>query len=206
MRFDPTGEPGDQPARFDPTGEQGDQPASFDSIGSGNGAPAGGEATSRRPRDWLREQRRLPRRRLVAVGSIALVVFLAFSALLARYLSTENVERSDVLALLRAEAAGDYNGMIARLSGCRAHPGCVAQATQNATRLRYPGSVKILTLSSQTAYTLTGASGKTRVAWTVIGRLPTVQCVSVSRSGNLLSGLSVTLTGLSGPIPGEADC
>jgi hypothetical protein len=161
---------------------------------------------ARRPRDWLREQRRLPRRRLIAIGSVALILFVAFSILLARYLSTENVERSAVLALLKAQAAGDAGGMIARMSGCRAHPGCVAQARLNAATLRRAGSVKILTLKSQTAYTLTSASGMTRVAWTVIGRLPVVQCVAVSRRGNFLSGLAVTLTGLSRPIPGEADC
>lgn len=170
------------------------------------GADVDAEASPRRPRNWLREQRGLPRRRLIVFGSIALVVFLAFSVLLARYLSTENVERADIFAVLRAEAAGNANGLIARLSGCRKHPGCVAQAEQNAAKLRHSGSVKILTLSSQTSYALTSASGATRVAWTVIGRLPTVQCVSVSRKGNFLSGLSVTLTGLSAPIPNEADC
>ena len=29
----------------------------------------------------------------------------------------------------------------------------------------------------------------TRLAWTVIGRLPVVQCVQVSRTGNVLAGL-----------------
>jgi hypothetical protein len=186
--------------------ERGEQPAALDAGGSGNGARAGAGGESRRPRDWLREQRRLPRRRLIAFGSVALVVFVAFSILLARYLSTENVERGEVLALLKAQAAGDARGMIARMSGCSARPGCVAQARLNAATLRRTGSVKILTLKSQTAYTLTSASGTTRVAWTVIGRLPVVQCVAVSRGGNALSGLSVTLTGLSRPIPGEADC
>jgi len=176
------------------------------SADAGSGSDVGAEAPPRRPRDWLREQRGLPRRRLIVIGSVALVMFLVFSVLLARYLSTENVERADILTVLRAEAAGNANGLIARLSGCRAHPGCVAQAQQNAAKLRRSGSVKILTLSSQTAYAVTSASGTTRVAWTVIGRLPTVQCVSVSRKGNFLSGLSVTLTGLSAPIPGEADC
>lgn len=161
---------------------------------------------ARRPRDWLREQRRLPRRRLIVVGSIVLVLFLAFSALLARYLSTENVERAAVLKLLQAQAAGDANRMIAQLSDCRAHAGCVAQARRNAQALHRKGSVKILTLSSQTAYALTSAKGTTRVAWTVIGHLPAVQCVSVTRTGNFLSGLSVTLTALSAQIPGEADC
>jgi hypothetical protein len=154
----------------------------------------------------LREQRKLPRRRLIIGGSIVLVLFLGLSVLLARYLSTENVERTAVLKLLRAQAAGDATAMIAQLSGCSAHSGCVAQAERNARTLRRKGSVKILTLSSQTAYAVTSAEGTTRVAWTVIGRLPIVQCVSVRRHGNFLSGISVTLTGLSAPIPGEADC
>jgi hypothetical protein len=194
-------------------GPAGERPASIDPAGSGNGVRAGGEALAgggeappRRPRDWWREQRRLPRRRLLVVGAVVLVVFVAFSVLLASYLSTENVERTDVLDLLRAQAAGDAGSMIARLSGCSTHPGCVAQARQNAAALRRPGSVKILTLHSQTAYAVTSATGTTRVAWTTIGRLPTVQCMTVSRSGNLLTGLSVTLRSLSRPIPGEADC
>jgi hypothetical protein len=170
------------------------------------GAEADAEAPPRRPRDWLREQRGLSRRRLIAIGSVALVLFVVFSVLLARYLSTENVERADIFSVLRAEAAGNADGVISHLAGCREHAGCVAQAKQNAAKLRRTGSVKILTLSSQTAYAVTSDSGTTRVAWTVLGRLPTVQCVSVSRKGNFLTGLSVTLTGLSAPIPNEADC
>jgi hypothetical protein len=169
-------------------------------------AADGAEPAARRPRDWLREQRKLPRRKLALAGGVGLLLFLAISVLLARYLSTENVERADVLALLKAQAAGDADAMIARLAGCAQRAGCVAQQRRNAAALRRAGEVKILTLSSQTAYTLTGASGATRVAWTVIGRLPTVQCVGVRRGGNFLSGLSVTLTALSAPIPGEADC
>jgi hypothetical protein len=169
-------------------------------------APNGAAPAARRPRDWLRERRSLPRRRLAILAAAGLVLFLAFSALLARYLATENAERSDVLALLRAEAAGDSGTMIARLSGCAQHAGCVAQARRNAATLRRRGSVKILTLTSQTAHTLTSSSGVTRVAWTVIGRLPTVQCVGVTRTGNFLTGLSVTLTSLGAPIQGEADC
>ncbi|HEX3391431.1 MAG TPA: hypothetical protein VHS55_02600 [Solirubrobacteraceae bacterium] len=173
---------------------------------AGAGAEVDAETPPRRPRDWLREQRGLPRRRLIVIGSIALVLFLVFSVLLARYLSAENVERADIFAVLKAEAAGNADGVISHLSGCRKHAGCVAQAEQNAAKLRRSGSVKILTLSSGTAYAVTSDSGTTRVAWTVLGRLPTVQCVSVSRKGNFLSGLSVTLTGLSAPIPNEADC
>jgi hypothetical protein len=73
-------------------------------------------------------------------------------------------------------------------------------------RLRRAGGVEILQLTSATAYSLTGSSGKTRLAWTVRGALPVVQCVGVRRTGNPVSGINVTLTSLSAPIPNEADC
>jgi hypothetical protein len=133
-------------------------------------------------------------------------LFLAISALLARFLSTENAERDDVLAVLQAQARGDAGGVLARLSGCRQSPACAATVRASAQRLRRPGAVKILSLKSATAYSLTGALGKTRVAWTVIGRLPVVQCVWVRRSGNPFQGVKVTLLSLSAPIPNEADC
>jgi hypothetical protein len=134
------------------------------------------------------------------------VLFLAISGMLARFLSTENVERDDVLALLQAQGKDDVNGMVGRLSGCRESPSCGATAKANANSLRRPGAVKILSLKSATAYSLTGAMGKTRVAWTVIGRLPVVQCVEVRRTGNFLKGMSVELLSLSAPISNTADC
>jgi hypothetical protein len=142
-------------------------------------------------------------RALIVLG---LILFLAISGLLARFLSTENVERDDVLAVLRAEAAGNETGMLARFTGCRANPDCVASVKLNAAALRRPGSVKILSLTSHTAYSLTGATAPTRVAWTVIGRLPTVQCVTVRRTGNALTGISVALIALGRPISNEGDC
>jgi hypothetical protein len=168
---------------------------------SGGNAPA-----TRRPRDWLREQRKLPRRRLVTVAAIGIVLFLGLSLLLARYLAVENTERDDVFAVLRAEAAGDVSGTIEHISGCVKHPGCVAQIRQNAANLRRSGPVKILSLTSHTAYALTSDTAPTRVAWTVIGRLPVVQCVSVKRTGNFLTGLSVVVLSVSKPISNEGDC
>jgi len=73
-------------------------------------------------------------------------------------------------------------------------------------RLRRPGAVKILQLESNTAYSLTGATGNTRLAWTVIGKLPVVQCVRVRRSGNFITGMSVEPVALSAPIPNEGGC
>lgn len=98
--------------------------------------------------------------------------------------------------------------MLAKLRGCRTEPSCLATIEQNARnpRLLRAGAVKILSLKSSTAYSLTGATGKTRLAWTVIGKLPVVQCIEVRRTGSFLTGISVTLLSLGAPIPNEADC
>jgi hypothetical protein len=143
-------------------------------------------------------------KRLALIAGVLL--FLLISALLARFLSAENDERDQELTLLQAQAKGDVNAILAHLTGCRHGAACVATVTSNASRLRRPGAVKILSLKSRTAYSLTGATGKTRLAWTVIGRLPVVQCVEVRRTGNALAGIHITLLSLSAPIPNEADC
>jgi hypothetical protein len=155
-----------------------------------------------RPRGGGRAGRK---RLLIALG---VVVFLAISILLARFLQVENVERDADLALIQAQARGDVNGMLDRLAGCRANPGCVAAVRANAAnpRLVRKGSVKILQLVSPTANSLFGATGRTRLAWTVIGTLPVVQCVTVRRTGDFLSGVNVELTAISPPIPNEDDC
>jgi hypothetical protein len=144
----------------------------------------------------------------IVIISLAVLLFLALSGLLARFLSVENTERDDDLALIEAQARGDVPGMLARLSGCGRRPACVATVRANAAnpRLRRAGAVKILSLKSSTAYSPTGGSGETRLAWTVIGKLPVVQCIEVRRSGNVLKGVSVALLSLSAPIPNEADC
>ena len=136
------------------------------------------------------------------------MLFVIISGLLARFLSVENTERDADLALIQAQARGDARGMIDRIAGCRTSPACRRSVAANVAnpRLRRAGGVEILQLTSATAYSLTGSSGKTRLAWTVIGQLPVVQCVGVRRTGNPLSGISVTLTSLSAPIPNEADC
>jgi hypothetical protein len=144
----------------------------------------------------------------VAIIAGAILVFLGISALLARYLSVENDERDADLAVIEAEAHGEEKVLLDRLHGCRTQPRCVAAVRANLAnpRLRRPGAVKILQLESNTAYSLTGATGNTRLAWTVIGQLPVVQCVRVRRSGNFLTGLSVQTLYLSPPIPNEGGC
>ncbi len=165
-------------------------------------------ASARGPRAWwggLSPRTRRLLRRLLAAGAV-LVVLLGVA--LARFLSVENTERDAALALIEAEARGDVAGMMRGLAGCRKSAACVASVRANASnpRLRRSGAVKILSLESPTAYSLAGASGRTRLAWTVIGKLPVVQCIGVRRGGNFLGGVSVTLLTLSAPIPNEGGC
>ena len=122
--------------------------------------PRGGRtASSNRRRGWGLKR--------IALISVAVLLFLAISAMLARFLSVENVERDDDLALIQAQARGDVAGVLAQLAGCRQRPACAATVAENARnpRLLRAGAVKILSLKSSTAYSLTGATGKTRVAF-----------------------------------------
>jgi len=142
-----------------------------------------------------------PRILLIGVG---VVVFLVVSGLLARFLAVENVERHDVLTLLQAEAAGDATAMSAQLHGCSAS--CLAVVRSDAAKLRGVGSVKFLAYQSATSHALTGRTGQARVAWKLGDRLPDVQCVTVRRSGNPVSGISVMLLAIGPPIPLTNDC
>jgi len=145
------------------------------------------------------------RRRRLWIAA-AVVVFLAISFELARWLSLENVERSDIVSLLTLEARGDRAAMLADLHDCT--PSCMADVRFDASHLHRHGAIEILADQSVTAYALSSASGFTRVAWkTASTQLPVVQCVVVERSGNVISGLTVRLLRVSRPIhPTTADC
>jgi hypothetical protein len=147
------------------------------------------------------------RRVLIPLVAASVVVFLAISLELARYLNTESQERGAVFAVLQAQARGDANAMLARLDGCAKDPACAAIQRRNAQRLRRAGDVKILAYDSKTAYALGAKRGLTRVAWTVIDRgLPVVQCVDVDRRGTVLTGRAISLHRLSPPIDRQAAC
>ncbi len=158
-----------------------------------------------RPAQWWRGLAPRAPQHLRALLRWPCSLVLVVGALLARFLSVENAERGDDLALVQAEARGDVAGMLDQLSGCRAQPVVRGggEGRRERPALRRAGAVKILQLESPTAYSLSGATGKTRLAWTVIGTLPVVQCVDVRRTGNFLSGIHVQLIGISAPIAGE---
>ncbi len=165
-------------------------------------------AAERGPRVWWLGLTPRRRRALRWLFAVSVVVVLVVSAGLARFLSVENAERNAEVALLQAEVKGDAAGMFDQLSGCRETPSCAASVRANVSnpQLRRAGAVKLLQLESTTAYSPFGATGKTRVAWTVIGTLPVVQCVDVRRTGNFLTGIHVQLLSVSAPIAGEGVC
>jgi hypothetical protein len=163
-------------------------------------------ADERGPRVWWRNLPSSRRRLLKLLLAGAVLLCLVVGALLARYLSVENVERHDILVVLQAQARGEAARELELLDGCAASPSCAATVRASAARLRRPGSVKLLSVISPTAGSLTGKTGTTRVAWTVLGRAPVVQCVRVRHSGDLLSGYKTTLLSLSAPISSEGHC
>ena len=132
-------------------------------------------------------------------------VFLGLSVLLARGLSGSGTERSDVLELVRAQARGDADGVLARLPACRREPACEQTTRERVDELRRPGRVQILTYTPSTRLALTRRTGTGRVAWRAGGGRPVVQCVRVRRDGPLTGG-TVELLSVSAPIDSEGGC
>jgi hypothetical protein len=136
--------------------------------------------------------------------AVAVVAVLAVSALVARWLNNDTVERGRVVELLRAQAAGDVPTMLS-LVHCP-DAACKNLIRANAAKLRGRGELKIALYQSQTAHALKSRTKQTRVVWFTPDRLTTVQCVLVRRQGNVFAGTSVTLLRLSAPIDRESSC
>jgi hypothetical protein len=144
------------------------------------------------------------RRRLLVIAVPLVVVFLALSVVVARFLTTENRERTTIYDVLRAEASGDPARVLAQLHGCDA--ACVAKTRAFTPRLRGGGAVKIARLDSGTAYSLGTTTGYSRVVWVAgLNSRPVVQCVLVHRKGSPLTGRSVSLLRLTAPLADNED-
>ncbi len=146
------------------------------------------------------------RPRILALIAVAVVLFLAVSALLARAFSADGAERSAITSLIEAEARGDQSAMVDRINGCGASAACRARVSSDVATLQHPGAVSIIQLQPSTGFSLTGTLGTARVAWNVGSSLPIVQCVRVRRTGNVLRGLRVELLEISRRIKSDADC
>jgi len=146
-------------------------------------------------------------RRVTLITAIAFgtFVFLGISFLLARALTGSGAERSRVIEVLRAEARGDADAVLARLPACAREPACARVTRERVAGLKRPGEVEILNYRPSVRVTMTRRSGTGRVAWRARGSLPVVQCVKVRREGPLTGG-GVELLAISKPIGLEAAC
>jgi len=145
------------------------------------------------------------RTRVLIVAGFAVFVFAGLSLLLALGLSGDGAERGDVLEVVRAQARGDAEAVLARLPACRREPACAAATRERMDELARPGKVQILTYRPSTKLALTRKTGTARVAWRAGAGLPVVQCVRVRRDGPLTGG-DVELLSISAPIGREAGC
>lgn len=136
---------------------------------------------------------------------IAVMLFGAASFFVARWLSTDGVERAKIERLLEAQGRGDADAMAREIDSC--FSACRNRLEKLARRLRKPREkLRIARYDSDTSRALGEKTGPTRVVWFLGEDLPTVQCVEVRRKGNPLTGPSVTLLRLSAPIGREAPC
>ena len=140
---------------------------------------------------------------LVALG---VLVFLALSAMLARWLGAATAERNEATEVIKLQARGDARGVVQKIEGCRLDPACVARITRQVQRLRTPGRVRIVRVEDVAGLALGSRTDTARIVWKAGTRLPTVQCVRVRRSGNPISGYQVDVLALGAPIGREASC
>ena len=145
------------------------------------------------------------RARVLIPVLFGLFFFIGLSVLLARGLTSSGTEREDVLELVRAEARGDADAVLARLPACRREPACAQATRERVADLRRSGRVQILTYTPSTRLALTRKVGTGRVAWRAGGGLPVVQCVRVRREGPLTGG-AVELLSVSAPIAADGGC
>jgi hypothetical protein len=148
----------------------------------------------------------MSRRTRITAITFGVFVFLGVSLLLTKAFVGSGNERGAVLTVLRAQAAGDADGMLAKLPDCRRDRTCVRLTETRAEKLARPGRVQILSYTPSVQVALTDRQGVGRVAWRTTQRpLPVVQCVVVKREGPLTGG-KVELVSVSNPIGLDASC
>jgi hypothetical protein len=146
------------------------------------------------------------RRLKIGLLVAGVVIFLFVSAGLARVLTAGDAERSQINLVVRAESRGDAAAVVRAIDGCAAKPSCVARARANAAALRRPGKPKLLRLDPTTRIVIGDSRGTTRVAWIPGKGFPIVQCFYIHRTGNVISGMGVKVTGVSLRIHSVNNC
>ena len=148
----------------------------------------------------------MQRRTKITVIVFGTFLFLGISLLLAKALVGTGGERSAVLEILRAEAAGDADEVLERMPRCARNPTCASVTRERTAKLRRPGKVEILNYTPSTQAAFVNVTGTGRVAWrTQEKRFPVVQCVVIKREGPLTGG-RVEVVSISNPVGLEANC
>ena len=146
------------------------------------------------------------RRYVIASIGLGVVLFVVISVLVARAVGVGDAQNGAVTELVRAEAGGDTNRVIALIHGCRKDAACRVHAAALTASLRGSGEVSILELNPAANVAVTSSVGTARVAWTVGSSLPRVQCVRVRNAGTVFSGFDIELLRVSVRQPSDASC
>jgi hypothetical protein len=141
----------------------------------------------------------------IAVVAAVVVAFVVASALLARGLSAGATERKVLRDIVHAQARGDLPAVLAELDDCPPGSACAARVRTTAARVRRSGDVHVLNIDGATRLALAGGTHVARIAWKTDGTLPVAQCITVRRSGTLLSGFEVRALAVR-TIPRENAC
>jgi len=147
----------------------------------------------------------LRRSQVYILIGVAVFLFIAVSAMVARALSATGTERSRVLDIAQAQARGDADAVLRQTPACKAQPACVATTKQFVPKLQNAGEVQILQYRPSVNLPLTTETATGRVAWRAGTNLPVVQCVRVRREGPV-SGADVEILSISAPIKNDAAC
>jgi len=148
----------------------------------------------------------MDRRTKVLIAVIALFAFLGITFLVTRVLVGAGAERSAVLRVLNAQAAGNADAVLADMPACRRSTVCSRVTRARVAKLKRPGTVQILNYVPSVQVTFGDRTGPARVAWrTDQRRFPVVQCVVVHREGPLTGG-GVQLISISNPVGLESSC
>lgn len=146
------------------------------------------------------------RRYVIASVGLAIVLFLAISAILARAFSVGDAEQAAITDLVKAEARGDTTAVISLVTGCSADAACRARAATLTATLRHPGAVRIAVINPSSTFSITSTLGTARVAWLAGASRPRTQCVRVRHAGSVLQGFTVELLKVSRRIVTDAGC
>lgn len=146
------------------------------------------------------------RRYMLALIALGVVLFVVISVGLARVFGANGAEQSAITSLVKAQAAGDQQAMLALIHGCAGSAGCRTRVADNAVNLKRPGPVTVIQLQPSTSFSLGGMVGTARVAWRAGSSLPIVQCVRVRRAGDVFGGLTVQLVEISVRISSDSSC